>query len=243
MRSALPNTKMSPPSLAFSLETSSATLPLKSFVLFQSALFSVREKTTFSILFMKSAIQPCSDGQIGRHELVGHAAEDQRVGVFLGLTNVVLEFFFEDEPADVPVRTFEEAVDAHHVPYDQFSHRTLLFVHPFVNSRPHPAKRKRMLVICPASRALGLLQPDRLHALLTEAADAVAHEDERDMETPSTSPDSGRREIAAFQRDATKRSSLPRVCSPSSTAPKPFASWNSAAVLNTMPNVTFVAPS
>jgi hypothetical protein len=31
--------------------------------LFQSALFSVREKTTFSILFMKFAIQPCSDGQ------------------------------------------------------------------------------------------------------------------------------------------------------------------------------------
>src|SRR5918994_528296 len=88
---------------------------------------------------------------IGCHELVGHAAEDQRVGLFLGLTNVVLEFFFEDEPADVPVRTFEEAVDGHHVPYDQFSHRTLLFVYPFVNSRSYSAKRKRMLVICPAS--------------------------------------------------------------------------------------------
>lgn len=82
---------------------------------------------------------------------VGHATEDQRVGLFLGLTNVVLKFFFEDEPTDVPVRTFEEAVDGHHVPYDQFSHRTLLFVYPFVNSRPYPANRKRMLVICPAS--------------------------------------------------------------------------------------------
>jgi hypothetical protein len=47
----------------------------------------------------------------------------------------------------------------------------------------------------------------------------------------------------SIQRDATKRSSLPSVCCPSSTAPKPFACWNSAAVLNTMPSVTFVAPS
>jgi hypothetical protein len=36
---------------------------------------------------------------------------------------------------------------------------------------------------------------------------------------------------------------LPSVCCPSSTALKPFACWNSAAVLKTMPSVTFVAPS
>ena len=53
----------------------------------------------------------------------------------------------------------------------------------------------------------------------------------------------GKLTAVGFHRGTTKRSSLPRVCSPSSSAPKPFASWNSAAVLKIMPNVTFVAPS
>src|SRR5690606_37822662 len=46
----------------------------------------------------------------------------------------------------------------------------------------------------------------------------------------------------AVQVAVTNRSSLPRVCWPSSTAPKPFACWYSAAEVKTMPRVTFVAP-
>ena len=35
----------------------------------------------------------------------------------------------------------------------------------------------------------------------------------------------------------------PASAGPAQSAPKPFAFWNSAAVLKTMPSVTFVAPS
>lgn len=115
---------------------------------------------------------------IGCHELVGHSAEDQRAGLFLGLTNVVLEFFFEDEPTDVPGGTFEEAVDGYHVPYDQFSHGALLLVYHYCEFVALSRQAERMLMIR-AAPDLGLLQPDRLHDLPT---DAVADKDGRDMD-------------------------------------------------------------
>src|SRR6267143_134025 len=60
---ALPKMKMFLPGCCFSLATSFSASPFTSLVLFQSAFFSVLEKTTLGTRFMKSAILSFAEGQ------------------------------------------------------------------------------------------------------------------------------------------------------------------------------------
>src|SRR2546430_2608708 len=62
-RFALPKMKRVLPGCAFSRVTSFSAFSFTSLVLLQSAFFSVLEKTTLGILFMKSAMSPFWEGQ------------------------------------------------------------------------------------------------------------------------------------------------------------------------------------
>ena len=60
-----------------------------------------------------------------RHHLVGHAAEEDRVDRLLHLENVPAEVLVGDEPVDLPVRSFHEAVERHHHLPEERSHRVI----------------------------------------------------------------------------------------------------------------------